>query len=411
MVAVAACGGDNSSSSSSNTTAAGAATTGGSPTTQATKAATGEPVKVVAIIDESTAASLTYPTLRAGMKMAADYINAHGGLGGSGRPVTVDFCPTQFDPNVEAQCANKAVNDSSVIATVANISNFSDTINPILEKAPMASVAPQPYSANDGQSQIAFPVNAGYLVSSAAMATELADVGKAKKISVIYVNVPAAVAAEQTVEDALKSRGLQVNNKVPIDIGTADVSPQTAQLLSNGTDGIALLTDPQTASKVVAAARTQGSQVAFATNIDAFTPEVLQSMGSQAEGLYVSGLFAFDDIQQPGVQEFVAALKQYGNPKDSDDFSKQAWVGMRMLDAAAKGLPTIDRKSILDSLTKMTTYSTGGLTPDIKFDASGTLLNGTVPRFTNTSVAYARVQGGKVQSTTPFQWYYPFQKP
>ena len=70
---------------------------------------------------------------------------------------------------------------------------------------------------------------------------------------------------------------------MPIDIGTADVAPQTAELLSGGTDGAVLLTDPQTAAKVVAEARKQGSKVAFATNIDAFTPAVLASMGDAAE--------------------------------------------------------------------------------------------------------------------------------
>jgi branched-chain amino acid transport system substrate-binding protein len=423
IAALASCGSSKTTSSPQTTAAPSAAATTAAPSAAATTAApsaattaapsgkaTGDPVKVVAIVDESTAFSLTYPTLRSGMKMAADYINDHGGLGGSNRPVTIDFCPTQFDPNIEAQCATDTVNDTSVIATVANISNFSDIINPILEKGGLASVAPQPYSASDGVSKIAFPVNAGYLVSSAGMATELADVGNAKKISVIHVTVPAAVAAVKTVEDALASRGLKVNNTVPIDIGTADVAPQTAQLLSNGTDGVTLLTDPQTAAKVVAEARKQGSKVAFATNIDAFTPAVLASMGDSAEGLYVSGLFAFDDIDQPGVKAFTDALKKYGNGKDSDDFAKQAWVGLQMLDAAAKGLPTIDRKSILDSLTKTTKFSTGGLTPDIDYSVPGTLLNNTVPRFTNTSVAYAKVEGGVVKSILPFQWYYPFEK-
>jgi ABC-type branched-subunit amino acid transport system substrate-binding protein len=422
IVALASCGSSKTTSApqttaaapSAQTTAAPSAATTAAPSAATTAApsgkATGDPVKIISIVDESTAASLTYPTLRSGMKMAADYINDHGGLGGSNRPVNFDFCPTQFDPNIEAQCATDAVNNSSVIATVANVSNFSDVVNGVLEKAGLASVAPQPYSASDGQSKIAFPVNAGYLVSSAGMATELADVGNAKKISAIYVNVPAALAAVDTVVEALASRGLTINNKVPIDIGTADVAPQTAELLGNGTDGVVLLTDPQTAAKVVAEARKQGSKVMFATNIDAFTPAVLASMGAAAEGLFVSGLFAFDDVGQPGVKAFTDALKKYGNGKDSDDFAKQAWVGLQMLDAAAKGLATIDRKSILDSLTKMTKYSTGGLTPDIDYTVPGTLLKGTVPRFTNGSVAYAKVEGGVVKSILPFKWYYPFEK-
>ena len=160
-------------------------------------------MKIISIVDESTAASLTYPTLRSGMKMAADYINDHGGLGGSNRPVTFDFCPTQFDPNIEAQCATDAVNDNSVIATVANVSNFSDVVNGVLEKAGLASVAPQPYDASDGQSEITFPVNAGYLYIKRAWPPSWPTWATRGRLSAIYVNVPAALAAVDTVVEAL----------------------------------------------------------------------------------------------------------------------------------------------------------------------------------------------------------------
>lgn len=392
--------------SSSPKAASGPGSTTPAAGTSAPAAASGTPVHVVSIIDEEPSIGLAYPTFREGFKVAAAWINHHGGLGGTGHPVDVSFCVTDLNPNGSRSCATQAASSSDV-ATVGNILNYSNIVNPILQNAGIASIAPQPYSAGDGNSPIAFPINDSYLVTSPAMAAECVQAAHATKLSLLYVNVPAGQGALNATIPIVKQLGAQVVNQVGVSIGTADLSPYVAKLLGNGADGVVLMTDVPTAVKTTQAIRAQGSKVAICGNIDAFPPSTIKGLGQVADGIYVSSMFAPNSVQQPGVQNFVQAMTQYGNTGDSDDFAKQAWASLQLLSDATKGMTTINRQTVLAAMNQMTTWDSQGLLPVIDFTAKGDLLNGTVPKYNNPGMFYSKVDNGQLVATQGDKFFNP----
>lgn len=263
----------------------------------------------------------------------------------------------------------------------------------------MASVGTEPYGAGDGTSAVAFPIVAGYMSSVAGMGTVLADVGGAQKISVIHVDVPSALAAVGIIEKALESRGLELQNAVAVPIGKADVSAETATALE-GSDGIALLTDPATANKVIEAMVQQGKIVPVGGAGGQFSRKDLEALGDSGEGLLLASWFASDDVDAPGVKEFLRVMDTYASTDLSDDLAKSGYTAMLLLDTAVAALDTIDRASLLAELTAMDSFDTGGLTPIIDFTAAGPLeLDGTaLPRFVNPTVMYGKVTGAKVKA-------------
>lgn len=369
--------------------------------------ATGTPVHVVSIIDEEPSIGLEYPTLKQGFTAAADWINHHGGLGGTGHPVKVSFCDTDLNPNGSRTCATQAAS-SDAVATVGNILNYSNIVDPILQAAGMASIAPQPYSTEDGVSPISFPINDAYLVTSPAMAAECLQSAHATKLSLLYVNVPAGAASLKETEQTITALRGTVVNTVGVAIGTADLSPYVAKLLANGANGVALLTDPSTAVKTTQEIRAQGSDIPICGNVSQLTPSIISSLGTAASNLYVSMMFAPNSVQQPGVQTFVKAMSEYGNLGNSDDFSKQAWAAIQLLNQACKGLTSITRQTVLSAMNAMTTWDSGGLLPVINFKAKGTLLGGTVPKYNNPGMFYAKVVNGQLVPTAGDVFYDPF---
>jgi ABC-type branched-subunit amino acid transport system substrate-binding protein len=349
------------------------------------------------LLDESDSMGLTYTTKRAAMDSMVEEINATGGLGNSGRPIELVYCVTQFDPNLAQQCARDAVADESILALVGMITNYPDQVNPILEEAGMASVGTEPYGVADGTSPISFPITAGYLSSVAGMGTVLADVGGATQISVIHVDVPSAQASVDTIRRALEPRGLELVNAIPVPIGKADVSAETAAALENS-DGLALLTDPATASGVIQAMTQQGNVVPVGAAGGQFSAEALAGLGEAADGMLLANWFASDDQDVPGVQEFLRIMETYDTLDHSDDLAKSGYTAMLLLDEAVRGLETIDRASILANLTEMDDFDTGGLTPTIDFTAPGPLeIEGEpLPRFVNPTVMYGRVADARV---------------
>ncbi len=423
-IAVTACGDDDDDGASGDTAASSPATTAAAtPTTAAptettaagtapatTEAApetttagttagpaTGEPIRAMVILDESDQMGLTYTTKRAAMDATVEDINANGGLGGSGRPVELEYCVTQFDPNLAQQCARDAADDESIVALVGNITNFSDQVNPILEEASMASVGTEPYSPGDGTSPNAFPIIAGYLSSVAGMGTVLADVAGATQISVMYVDTPSAQASVDTITRALEPRGLELVNAIPVPIGKADVSSETAAALE-GSDGLALLTDPATANNVITAMTQQGNVVPVGGAGGQFSAEALAGLGASGDGLLLANWFASDDVDVPGVADFLRVMETYDTIDHSDDLAKSGYTAMLLLDEAVRGLDTIDRASILANLSEMNAFDTGGLTPVIDFTTPGPLeVDGTaLPRFVNPTVMYGEVANSAV---------------
>jgi len=372
--------------------------------------ATGEPVKVVVILDESEAQGLRFDTARAGIRAKVADINAHGGLGGSGRPVKVEYCVTELDPNKDAECAREAADDPDVIAVVASVIGYGDSVNPILEEAGLANIGGTAFSQSDGLSPIAYPVMGGLVAAVGCQATILADKAGAKNISVAYSDTPGAELGAVLADQTLAPRNLAVKNKGVVPLGKPDVSAEVTAI-ADGSDGIVTASDGETAKKIIRTARQLGLDVALAgSGAQQFTPEAIEALGDAADGVYLALWFATDDTKAPGVKEYLAGLKKIHASDKSDDLAKNSWLALSLLDRAAEGQQTIDRASILSGLAGISDFDTGGLTPTLDFTQPGSFLGGAQPRIVNDSCTYGRIKDGKIVSAGK-GFVDPFQPP
>ena len=375
----------------------------------ATKA-TGKPVKVVVILDESESQGLRFDTARAGIKAKAKAINSGDGLGGSGRPVQVEYCVTELDPNKDAECARKAADDPNVVAVVGSVIGFGDSVNPILQGAGLPNVGGTAFSQSDGLNPIVFPVMGGLVAAVGCQASILADKAGAKKISVAYSDTPGAELGAVLADQTLKPRNLSVNNKAVVPLGKADISAEVTAI-AEGSDGIVTASDGGTAKKIIRTVRQLGLDVAIAgSGAQQFTPAALKSLGDAGNGVYLALWFATDDTKAPGVKEYLAAMKKVGATGKSDDLAKNSWLALGLLDRAAQGQTTIDRASILSSLQGISDFKTGGLTPTIDYTQPGSFFGGAQPRVVNDSCAYGKIKNGKIVAAGK-GFVDPFQPP
>jgi branched-chain amino acid transport system substrate-binding protein len=390
--------------------AIGSAAMAGGAAARTTTKAKGKPVKVVVILDESEAGGIRFDTARAGVKAKVKAINADGGLGGSGRPVQVEYCVTELDPNKDAECARKAADDPDVVAVVASVIGYGDTVNPILENAGLANVGGTAFSQSDGLSTISFPVMGGLVAAVGCQATLLADKAGAKNISVAYGDTPGAELGVVLAGQTLKSRDLAVKNQGVVPVGKADVSAEVTAI-AEGSDGIVTASDGETAKKIIRTARQLGLDAALAgSGAQQFTPEAIKALGSAADGVYLALWFATDDTKAPGVKAYLAGMKKAGAKAKSDDLAKNSWLALSLLDRAAQGQATIDRASILSALQGISDFDTGGLTPTLDFTQPGSFLGGAQPRVVNDSCAYGKIKNGKIV-TAGKGFVDPFQPP
>jgi branched-chain amino acid transport system substrate-binding protein len=386
--AVAACGDDSGGSDSGGSTDAA--------TDDSDETLSGDPVKVMVILDESEETGLRFDTARAGAEVRVDEINGDGGLGGSGRPVEIEYCVTELDPNQAAECAQQAADDDEFVAVVASVSAEGDIVNPILEEAGLANIGSTAFSASDGLSPVSFPVMGGLVAATGCQGTILADEADATDIAVAYTDLPGAEQSVTLVDLTLATRDLEVVNTTIVPAAKADVSAEVTSV-TDGADGLVTAMDGETAKRVIRTARQQGLDLAIAgSGAQQFTPDAIDSLGDAAEGLYLALWFATDEMPGPGVEEYVQAMEDADRSDESDDLAKNSWIAFGLLDQAAQGQQQIDRTTILESLGGISSFDTGGLSPTLDFTKPGTFLDGAQPKVVNTTCIYAQIEDGEI---------------
>lgn len=388
VVAAAACTDDDDGGDASDDST-------GSQSEAAASELTGDPLTVYVIEDSSESAGVTFPNLRAGVEARVSRINGDGGgLGGSGRPVEVEYCVTDFDANAAADCAREAAADEDAIAVAASVSANGDVVLPILEEAGLASVGSTAFSVEDGSNPISFPVMGGLFAGTGCQATLLVDEDDASAIAVAYADTPGADQAVALVDAVLAPSGLSVENEVVTPVAQPDYSAELNAVTADA-DGLVLATDGATAQKIVQQLAQLGIDVpTVGSGAQGWTPSVLESLDGAADGLNVAAWFATDDMPGEGVQAYLDDLEAVDASDQSDDLAKLGWTSFELLDQTAAGLDEIDRETVLAGLQATSAFDSGGMTPVLDFTEDGTLIAG--PRFVNDSCVYAQVDGTEV---------------
>lgn len=379
-VLLPACGSSDSNDSSSSTAAS-------------VNKATGSPVKVMMILDESDAANVHLDEARAGAAARVKRINESGGLGGSGHPVDVTYCQTKLDPNTANDCARQAAKDPGIVATVGSV--VSEDVGGILKSAGLANVMGQPFTAGDFSLPNSFPTNGGAIAGGGIATIAAKDLG-AKKVNCGVVQLPGAQQAVQLQNAALASNGAKPLAKVvQIPVTASDVSSQVSAM-ADGADAVTTIVSPAQSQQLLLARQQLGIKVPFIGASAAFPSASLKALGPAADDLLLQAFYPTDDVDLPGNTAFKADMKAAGSQDKAGDLAKEDWVSFDLFNYAMKGAKTFTRASVMTALNGVTDYDAGGLTPVLNFSKPGP--DPKFPRIHNLSYFFAKIDNGKAVS-------------
>jgi ABC-type branched-subunit amino acid transport system substrate-binding protein len=363
--------------------------------------------------DPSTSKSgaATLAVLQAAVKAQ----NAAGGIGTAGQKVEVVPCTAApDDANAALACVNDWIADPDVVALVGDSGTQSNAVDPLLEKAGLASVGPLALQQSDFTSPIAFPVSAGF-ATAGGQATVLTDEAGIKKISLAVPDISGVAALEPISNSALAPRGAKITALLKLAVDKQDYSAEATQLGNSG-DGIVITTTAEQMGRLMRAGQSTGAfkGKTISSNTSTLDEDNIKTLGSLANGIYVvTGGIATTDVKAPGVARYLAEVKKYAASSMSfanGETVKIPWLGFQAFAAAAKDLPTVDRASTLAAMNKLV-YDPQGFAPVLDFTKPGTALGGSLPRLVNTKVMYARVKNGKIKALNGGKFIDPFAAP
>jgi branched-chain amino acid transport system substrate-binding protein len=218
------------------TVGAGAAAASGT-----SEAATGSPVTIGIITDGGGSSAIgTSALVEQGAQAATKYLNAD--LDGiEGHKVNLYVCENQSTPAGGQTCANDMV-QKGVVAVVEPFTGQGQTEVPTIVGAGIPYITISGASTAELTSPGSYALEGGFPAYLGAMALSAKQHGL-KKVAFLVENVPAAIQGAQEL-GALVYKAAGVGfDVVPVNPGTADVSPQLQSAISGGADAVGMVGD------------------------------------------------------------------------------------------------------------------------------------------------------------------------
>src|ERR1700728_2736551 len=218
-----------------------AGTAGASASLGTPHSAGGAPVTIGMIIDAGGSGGVgTSDLVEAGAKMAVSYANAYE-KGLDGHKINLYICENQNSPAGGQTCANDMV-QKGVVAVVEPFTGQGATEVPTITKAGIPYITLSGASEAELTTPGAFDLTGGFPAILGGIALQAKSKGY-KKVGFLVENVPAAIQGAQVLGGLVfKAAGVGFE-VIPVNVGTADMTPQLQSAISGGADAVGMVGD------------------------------------------------------------------------------------------------------------------------------------------------------------------------
>jgi branched-chain amino acid transport system substrate-binding protein len=288
---------------------------------------------------------------RNGTSMAAEEINAAGGI--LGRKIKLEFVDTASDPGKARAAVQRALDDKP-IAIFGPI--YSGSVSATLKLTADAEV-PQIMGGEAGPltaqgSKYIFRTSFGQNVSMPKIATYLRDGVKAKSVVVIYVNNDFGKGGRDAIIKELAARDIKVVGDISTEAGQADFAADVIKAKGANADAIFVYLNEEESARFLREAKKQGLNKPMIGETTLLGQKVIELAGDAANG--VKGHVGLTvDAPIPAIQEF--GRKYEAKYKSKPDHNGvKGYIAPYMLKAAAEKAGKLDGKAIAAALHGMT---------------------------------------------------------
>jgi branched-chain amino acid transport system substrate-binding protein len=389
---LSACGSSGGSSSAETTSSEegaegsdGAATKGGGE-------ASGAPVKVMGL--GTFQATVAYPEAPPAWEAEIKKLNEEGGAGG--HEIELIVCNDQGNPQVASQCAREAV-EKGVVAVMGSYTVQSAAFLPILEAAKIAYVGADATQEVEATSPVSFPFE-NQFQTYGAMGYAGGSKG-CKKGGLLTENYGAATDEEDEVLEksfAGAPTGEEVVKRVVVPANTTDYAAAVATMQSAGAECVVAPLPPEEMPKLFAAiGQSSDTEMEVSVAAATVTTELLESLGSKAEGLLVGSTGYLPEAigNPPEVGEVLKMIEEFEPSAELNIFSISAVATVRILAHVIEEAGSeVSASTVLAGMEELEGFETG-ISPPFTTTKPGPLSG--KPRLFNLQVLIYQVHGGK----------------
>ena len=369
--------------------------------------ATGSTVTIGMIIDAGGSGGIgTSALVEQGAKAAAAYVNADlGGL--EGHKVSLYICENQNSPSGGQTCANDMV-QHGVVAVVESFTGQGQTEVPTIIGAGIPYVVVTGASTAELTSPGAYDLEGGFPAYLGAMALSAKQHG-VKKVAFVVENVPAAIQGAQELGGIVyKAAGVGLDI-VPVNPGTADISPQLQSAVSSGANAVGVIGDVTLCSSFLKAYNTLGLSLPRYVLSTCQDPSILNSatLDKALAGSYIT---TTTQSSKADNSEYAAIMKKFApkvstNPNVSSNQADGVTPVLALasiMKSSTQPVTAAGIKQQIGTATNVPIPLSGGL----KFTCNGTAIP-LLKSVCSSSAAIGVIQSGKSGKVTHVTVYNP----
>jgi branched-chain amino acid transport system substrate-binding protein len=380
---------------------------GGSSGSGSSGQATGSSVTIGMIIDAGGSGGIgTGPLVEQGAKAAVDYVNSDlGGL--EGHKVTLYLCENQNTPAGGQACANDMV-QHGVVAVIEPFTGQGQTEVPTIVGSGIPYVTISGASTAELTSPGAFDLEGGFPAYLGAIALSAKHHG-IKKMAFLVENVPSAIQGAQVFGGIVfKAAGVGFTT-VPVNPGTADISPQLQSAVSSGADAVGVVGDVTLCTSFLQAWNTLGLHMPKYVLSTCQDPSILDSstLDKALAGSYITTTASSSKSENA---EYAAIMKKYdskASPNPNVSSNQADGVGpvlalQSIMQGSSQPVTAAGIKTQIQTAKNVPIPLSGGLT----FTCNGTAIP-LLKNICSSSAAIGVIQAGKSGKITNVTVYNP----
>jgi len=291
------------------------------------------------------------PTLE-GMKIAADEVNAAGGV--NGKMIEIVEADNRGDKQEGASVAQKLISRDNVVAILGDpTTGISKVVAPIAQKAQVVLLSAG--ATGPGLVEVGDYIFRNTLLDSVAIPACIdyfAKDLKYRKVAVITSdNNDYSVGLSQTFRDAAKSKGIEIVADEKVKDGDKDFSAQVTNIKAKKPDVIFYSGYYTEGALIMKEARKQGIKANMFGGDGLFSPEFVKLGGDAVEGS-MSALGFSPEQASPETAKFIETFKKKFNGALPGLFDAQGYDGLMMLADAMKRANSSDPKVFKTALAQ-----------------------------------------------------------
>ena len=317
----AACSSSSSSTAGSSTPAASSSSSAGPAAALGTPSApaSGKPLSVFYFDEEGASAAASSPESYQAAEAAVDYVNKN--LGGvKGRPLSLIHCASLGTPDSAINCANEAVGDKPDVV-IKGVDIAGGSAVPIVTAAGLPYVTLNAGSPDEVNHKLAYSLTSGFAAQFAPVAAYAKAKGY-KSVGVIFTNVqPLSTPLDGPFAALLAKDGIKYVPE-PVDITSADLTPNYSALLAKHVGAILVVTTLAqcTASLQARSSLSDTTPLFMSSSCD--VPSALSAVQSSATN---NTIFALQDTSavptDKDTQTYQLAMKTYEPSANTGSFA------------------------------------------------------------------------------------------